>query len=67
MSEKRITWTIQPAEDVKSLMGKAITRFKREMKKRGKNVSDRGIRTLLVNEALRLQHANLRGKREQAA
>ena len=66
MSDKRITWTIQPADDVKSLMGKAITRFKREMRKRGETVSDRGIRTLLLNEAVRLQHAKLKGKREAA-
>ena len=58
MKAKRETWTIEPDDDVKSLMDKAITR------KVGKGGSSRGLRTRIIEEALRAQLANLRGKRE---
>ena len=61
MSLDRTTWTFQPEDDVKSLVGKAVA--KRTALKSGKG--RRGLRTKLFNEALRAYLAPLGGKREQ--
>jgi len=55
---KRVTWTIEPAEDVKSLVGKAINALA------GREGRKRGLRTKLINEAVRSHLACFRGKRE---
>ena len=54
----RKTITFQPAPDVLSLLSKAIVR------KVGRNGDSRGLVTKLINEAIRIQHAALMGKRE---
>lgn len=55
---KRVTWTIEPAGDVKSLVSKAINAVA------GRKGQKRGLRTKLINEAVRSHLAHLRGKRE---
>lgn len=58
---KRETWTIEPDDDVKSLVSKEIIR------RAGKNkANQRGIRTRILNEAARVFLAKLAGKREAA-
>lgn len=54
----RITWTVEPAPDVASLMAKRITQMA------GKHGNQRGLRTRILNEALRNQLSYLTGKRE---
>jgi len=58
---KRETWTIEPDEDVKSLVSKEIARIAGKNKAR-----HRGLRTKIINEALRKVLASLSGKREAA-
>lgn len=58
---KRITWTVEPDADVTSLVDKRITEMA------GKRGSKRGLRTRIVNEALRNHLAYLLGKRELTA
>lgn len=56
---KRETWTIEPDEDVKSLVSKEIIR------RAGKDKSrQRGVRTRILNEATRVFLVKLSGKRE---
>ena len=55
---KRVTWTIEPTGDVKSLVRKAMNAIA------GRKGRKRGLRTKLVNEAVRAHFAHLRGKRE---
>jgi hypothetical protein len=55
---KRITWTVEPAADVVSLVNKRITEMA------GKHGNKRGLRTRIVNEALRNALSYLQGKRE---
>jgi len=52
------TWTFEPDADVRSLMAKAINR------KAGRAGKKRGLRSRLINKAIRLQCAALVGKRE---
>ena len=56
--DKRITWTVEPARDVESLLDKRMTQMV------GKRGNKRGLRTRIVNEAVRYYLANLQGKRE---
>ena len=58
------TWTIRPDDDVRSLMSKAINQIMRIAKKKNIPITRRGLRTQLLNEAFRLQNADLIGKRE---
>ena len=60
----RETWTIQPEADVASLMRKAINEAVREAGARGLKAGRRGLRTRLLNEAVRAHYERLRGKRE---
>ena len=55
---KRITWTVEPDEDVESLVGKRITEIV------GVKGNPRGLRSKIVNEAVRNHLAYLAGKRE---
>lgn len=58
---KRETWTIEPDEDVKSLVSKEIVRIA------GKNKRNhRGVRTRIINDSIRVVLAKLAGKREAA-
>ena len=57
---KRTTWTIQPADDVKSLVAKEINR------RVGRRGSKKGVRTQIINEALRKVLFYLNGKREES-
>ena len=57
---KRITWTVEPAPDVESLMRKRIT------ERAGTKGTKRGLRTLILNECVRNHLAYLNGKRESA-
>jgi hypothetical protein len=59
------TWTIRPDRDVRSLMSKAINQTLRLARQRGIKLEKRGLRTRLLNEAIRAQYASLRGKREE--
>ena len=56
--DKRITWTVEPARDVESLVDKRMTQMV------GKNGNKRGLRTRILNEAVRHHLAYLHGKRE---
>lgn len=56
---KRETWTIEPDDDVKSLVSKEITRRAGRNKK-----NQRGVRTRIINDAIRNLLASLSGKRE---
>ncbi len=58
---KRETWTIEPDEDVKSLVSKEIIRRAGKSK-----ANQRGVRTRIINEATRVFLAKLVGKREAA-
>lgn len=58
---KRETWTIEPDEDVKSLVSKEITRRAGKDKR-----NHRGVRTRILNDAIRSYLASLAGKREAA-
>jgi hypothetical protein len=57
---KRITWTLEPDPDVASLVDKRITEMA------GKHGNKRGLRTRIINEALRNALSYLLGKREAA-
>ena len=57
---KRITWTLEPDRDVESLVDKRITEMV------GKHGNKRGLRTRILNEAVRQQLAYLHSKRELA-
>ncbi len=58
---KRITWTVEPDRDVSSLVDKRITQMA------GKHGNKRGLRTRILNEAVRNQLSYLAGKREPTA
>lgn len=58
-SKKRRTWTFEPADDVRSLMARAIN------SKVGRGGQERGLRSRLINKAIRLQCVALAGKREE--
>lgn len=60
----RVIWTFVPTKESQSLIAKAITRV---CGKAATDAQKHGVRTRLINEALILQHANLRGKREGGA
>lgn len=62
-SSKSRLWAFQPTEENKSLMSKAIHREMRMAKKHGLVLKERGIKTRLLNEAIRLTFASLAGKR----
>lgn len=53
------TWTFRPAADVKRLLNREITRISG-----GKKFAQRGLRSRLLNDALRLAFAKNRKKRE---
>jgi hypothetical protein len=55
---KRITWTFEPDEDVRSLVSKAMNQLA------GRKGDKRGMRTKIICEAVRQHLTNLRGKRE---
>ena len=59
--KQRITWTFEPDADVQSLLAKEMTRL------RGRNGKKRGLRTTLINDALREMFKANRGKREQVS
>jgi uncharacterized protein (DUF4415 family) len=61
---KRNIWTYEPPDDVKSLMRKAInSRVDRKALKKNRHAA-RGMRTKILNAALRKYLAKLSGKRE---
>lgn len=60
-SRKRVTWTIEPDADVKSLVAKEINR------RVGQKGDKRGQLTKIINEAVSAFLADLRGKREEAS
>lgn len=60
-NRKRKTWTFEPDADVKSLMAKALNA---EVGRRGRK---RGLRSRILNDAVRAALAHLAGKREGAA
>jgi hypothetical protein len=55
---KRVTWTIEPEADVQSLVSKQLNRLA------GRNGRRRGLRTRILNEAVRAYLAGLQGKRD---
>lgn len=57
--DKRITWTVEPDADVASLLDKRMTQIV------GKRGNKRGLRTKIINEAVRNHLAYLSGKRER--
>lgn len=57
----RTTWTFQPEPDVQSLLSKAVNR------RVGRTGRKHGLRTSIINEAIRQYLADLRGKREMAS
>ena len=59
MKAKRITWTVEPDPDVASLVDKRVTQMA------GKRGNKRGLRTRILNEAVRNHLAYLLGKRER--
>ena len=61
----RESWTVRPEADVASLMKKAINRLVRRAMRQGVKLERRGLRSRLLNEALRAQLADLKGKREE--
>ena len=64
ISEDQRLWAFQPTEANKSLMSKAITRELAKAKKDGVKLKVRGLKTKLINEALRITYGHLSGKRE---
>jgi len=62
---KRVTWTFEPNKAAKALVSRAIRQMARKKEWRGKNL--RGLRTLLVNEAITSAYAKFAGKREAAS
>lgn len=62
---KRTTFTFQPAQDVESLVNKAVNKLKRPKGHRNyQQIDARGLRTLVINEALRKGLTEYLGKRE---
>jgi hypothetical protein len=55
---KRETWTIEPDDDVKSIVSKEIIRIAGKKKE-----NQRGIRTRIVNESIRKTFSSLTANR----
>ena len=64
MKTKSEVWNFIPADDVKSLMKKAVNSAKRKGLKGRKTGKGDGLRTMIIMEALRAYCASFRGKRE---
>jgi hypothetical protein len=60
---KRVIWTFVPTAENQSFLRKAMTRVVGRSATRDQK---KGLKSRLINEALRLQWAHLSGKREAA-
>lgn len=61
---KRTTWTFEPSPEAISLVKKAVNKLARRAGPKRKSTEKRGLRTAILNEAIRSYLEKLQGKRE---